>query len=190
METIVDLYELPHGNAYALWAFNGSRVEHYWNDFSEFVKCYETSKNEIASTVEMYQEYELARRFELLVLKTESIRLDLKTQVVTKLYENYWNTYKSKCYIKQEVRDVITQLLKKYKLAVVSNFMVKCGIEQLLYSNGLGHVFEFVATSVNVGWKKPHSRIYEFSIESLKEPESNESQIFLNCWLLYKIKVD
>ncbi|KRE92126.1 hypothetical protein ASG89_33740 [Paenibacillus sp. Soil766] len=166
METIVDLYELPKGNDYALWAFKGSGVEHYWNDFIEFAKYYETSKIEIGVTLEMDEEYELIRRFELLVDKSKSIGLNIKTEVVTKLYENYWRTYKSKCYISPEVREVIIQLSKRYKLAIVSNFMVKDGIEELLFSNGIGELFDFIITSINVGWRKPHSRIYEISMQS------------------------
>jgi putative hydrolase of the HAD superfamily len=135
-------------------------------NFSEFAKYYETSKIEIGVTLEMDEEYELVRRFELLVHKSKSIGLNIKTQVVTKLYENYWRTYKSKCYISPEVREVIIQLSKRYKLAIVSNFMVKDGIEELLFSNGIGELFDFIITSISVGWRKPHSRIYEISIQS------------------------
>ncbi|WJH35543.1 HAD family hydrolase [Paenibacillus sp. CC-CFT747] len=161
METIVDLYDLPQENDYALWAFKDSGVEHFWNGFSDFLNSHEKVKNEISYTLEPHQEYDLIRRFELLVQKNKTISIEKQTEVVNKLHANYWKTYQSKCFVKSEVRNILKELSKKYELAVVSNFKVNGGIEQLLQNNELGNVFKFVVTSINVGWRKPHHRIYE-----------------------------
>lgn len=53
-------------------------------------------------------------------------------EIITRLYENYWETYKAKCFVKDEVRRVLSKLNAKYKLAIVSNFKVMNGIEELL----------------------------------------------------------
>jgi putative hydrolase of the HAD superfamily len=165
METIVDLYELPNQSDYALWTFSDSEVEHYWSGFNEFLEKYDYSRKEMMSLIEANQEYEIINRIEMLVDRTESININYKHQITRRLYDNYWKTYKSKCYIKEEIKYVLSQLAKQYKLAVVSNFMVKDGIEELLKENGLRNRFEFVNTSINIGWRKPDPKIYEFSIQ-------------------------
>src|SRR5690606_1723754 len=61
--------------------------------------------------------------------------------------------------------ETIVQLKEKYKLAIVSNFMVMNGIEELLEINDVRDVFEFVVTSVGFGWRKPDSKIYKYAIK-------------------------
>ncbi|WP_136605303.1 HAD family hydrolase [Paenibacillus dokdonensis] len=165
METLVDLYELPSDHDYALWAFNGSGVEHYWKDFDEFLKRYNESKIEIASILDPNEEYEMIRRFEFVVERTDNIDIHLKNDVATNLYDTYWSTYKSKCFIKQEKLGILLDLAKKYKLAVVSNFKIRDGIEELLRLNGASNLFEFVITSINTGWRKPSPKIFELAIQ-------------------------
>lgn len=165
METIIDLYELPSKNDYAYWTYVNSGVEHYWNGFSDFLERYNTAKNIISETLEPHQEYEMKERLKVIVNGTD-IHLQEKQAVVDRLYRNYWATYQSKCFVKEEVREAIQKLKGKYKLAVVSNFMVQNGIEELLMKHGIIHDFEFVVTSINVGWKKPDLRIYKYALSN------------------------
>jgi putative hydrolase of the HAD superfamily len=164
METIVDLYEMPSQIDYAFWAFLNSGVEKYWIDFNEFLEKYNHSKGQMKKILEQHQEYELMRRFELIVDGTESIHANSKHKVMQILYQNYWRTYKLKCYVKKEIKCILQELSMSYKLAVVSNFMIDNGIEELLKLNQIDHVIDFVATSINVGWRKPNARIYEYSM--------------------------
>ena len=165
METLVDLHELPRDHDYALWAFNGSGVEHYWQDFDDFLKKYNESKIEIASVLDPNEEYEMIRRFEFVVERTDTIDIHLRHHVTTNLYDTYWSTYKSKCFIKEEILGILLDISKKYKLAVVSNFKIKDGIEELLRLNGASNLFEFVVTSIHAGWRKPSPKIYELAIQ-------------------------
>ncbi|WP_221226934.1 HAD family hydrolase [Paenibacillus baekrokdamisoli] len=165
METLVDLYELPSHSDYAYWAFSNSGVEHYWSDFEGFLERYSHSKRQIAQRIEQHEEYELMRRIEHIVDGTESIPVSSKQQVVQMLYENYWRTYKSQCFVKEEVKSTLLQLSKHYKLAVVSNFMINDGIEELLELNNINGIFEFIVTSINMGWRKPSARIYDYAIQ-------------------------
>jgi putative hydrolase of the HAD superfamily len=43
---------------------------------------------------------------------------------------------------------------------VVSNFKVPGGVEELLEAHHLKKFFDFVITSINIGWRKPHPEIY------------------------------
>ncbi|MFP4698624.1 MAG: HAD family hydrolase [Eubacteriales bacterium] len=166
METIVDLYELPTQSDYALWVFSNSKLEHYWNGFDDFWQKYSWCRKNISSCLQEHQEYEMKRRIESVVNMTDSINLEIKADITKKLYMHYWKTYKSQCYIKPEIKEVLSQLISKYKLGVVSNFMVKNGIEELLEINGVSDYFEFIITSINIGWRKPNSKIYKSAIEN------------------------
>lgn len=171
METLIDLTELPARRDYALWAYIGSGMENSWNGFEEFYKDYNSARSTILCELPEYGEYELYKEFDLIV----NMRLhgcgeeDIKA-AATSLYNNYWKTYVSKCYIKEDVRNVLPRLKEKYHLGVVSNFMVAGGIEELLEINGIIHHFDFIVTSVNEGWRKPHAAIYNAALNMAGKP--------------------
>ncbi|UNK16371.1 HAD family hydrolase [Paenibacillus sp. N3/727] len=165
METIVDLFELPTSSDYARWTYANSGVEHYWHNFDDFLEKYNIAKKSLSDSCDTYQEYELKQRIEVVVNTTESIKQD-KKEVTNRLYDNYWNTYKSKCFIKEEVRVAVLQLKEKYRLAIVSNFMVMNGIEELLIKTNMRNNFEFIVSSIGFGWRKPDPRIYKYAIDN------------------------
>jgi putative hydrolase of the HAD superfamily len=165
METIVDLHELPSENDYALWSFSGSGVEEYWADSNDFLLKYLDSKRELNNRMKLNQEYEWIKRLEGVVEKTETIPSSSKHQAAKQLYDHFWLTYKSKCFIKEEVLAVLSVLAKHYKLAVVSNFMIQDGIEELLQLNQADRFFDFVITSINSGWRKPSPLIYQAALQ-------------------------
>jgi putative hydrolase of the HAD superfamily len=165
METIVDLHELPSENDYAFWSFSGSGVEGYWADFNDFLLKYMDSKRELNNRMKLNQEYEWIKRLEGVVEKTETIPSSSKHQAAKQLYDHFWHTYKSKCFIKEEVLAVLSVLAKHYKLAVVSNFMIQDGIEELLQLNQADRFFDFVITSINSGWRKPSPLIYQTALQ-------------------------
>lgn len=161
METLVDLTELPTLMKYALWGFEGSGVEKLWDGFESFFEDYKLAKKAISDSFPEYKEYDMYERFELIARTRLPRHDDGNIQEVTrKLYDNYWKTYISKCYIRDDVRAVLPELAKAFRLGVVSNFMIKGGIEELLILNGIIDYFDFVVTSINEGWRKPHPHIY------------------------------
>ncbi|MCX7923332.1 MAG: HAD hydrolase-like protein [Clostridia bacterium] len=155
--------ELPTQSEYALWAYDGCGFENCWHDFEEFYEDYKYASQALREGLPEDKEYELFRRFEAIV-KLRQLS-DSADEVAQSLYNNYWKTYSAKCYVKSEIRLILEQLSKKFKLAVVSNFMVSDGIEELLERNQISEFFQFVVTSVNVGWRKPHESIYNCAIE-------------------------
>ena len=161
METLVDLYMLPTLKDYAQWAYNGSGVESLWEDADEFFRYYYLSRKELAEKLPEHAEYEMKDR--LLYLIRSSLP-DLPVNIVEtsaeKLYNNYWSNYKAGCYVRDDVRNALDELSSVYKMGVVSNFMIRCGIEELLESLDISQYFSFVVTSVSEGWKKPHPNIY------------------------------
>jgi putative hydrolase of the HAD superfamily len=164
METIVDLYELPVESDYALWAFSGSGVESYWNDFDEFLMKYLDAKREHIRLLKPNQEYEMMKRLELVVARTDTISSISKMQVTKKLHKQFWTVYKSQCYVSDDIKRGLPALSERYKLAAVSNFMIQDGIEELLQLNEVNRFFDFVVTSIRVGWRKPSPKIYQVAL--------------------------
>ncbi|MCX7748024.1 MAG: HAD family hydrolase [Clostridia bacterium] len=173
METLVDLTELPTLREYALWTFEGSGSEHYWGSFDEFFEHYQFARDTLAAKLPEHKEYEIMERFELIAqIKLGKGNKSKIKEVSERLYDNYWKVYESKCYVKEDVKVSLSQLARNYKLGVVSNFMVKNGIEILLKQNGIFQNFDFVVTSVNEGWRKPHPHIYNTAVSKAGYPSN------------------
>jgi len=165
METLVDLVQLPDLRDYARWGYEGSGVERYWTDFEEFFEGYNAARKAISQKLPEYREYEMYERFRFICRGKLSGADDLVVESVAgKIYKNYWKTYMSKSYLRDDVKEVVPALSKRYNLGVVSNFMVAGGIEELLKLNGIYDCFRFVVTSINVGWRKPHPEIYKTAL--------------------------
>ncbi|HEX2946477.1 MAG TPA: HAD family hydrolase [Clostridia bacterium] len=161
METLVDLHVLPGSREYASWAFDGSGCEELWEDFDTFHRYYILSKHELASQLPEHADYEMKLRFlHILKLSQPDIGYDRMEAAADCLRTNYWKNYKSVCYLKQDVKAVLPRLGRLFKLGVVSNFMVKDGIQELLELTDISKHFEFVVVSVDEGIRKPHPAIY------------------------------
>ena len=161
METIVDLRQLPNLRDYAFWGYNGSGVDDLWKDFDEYFRFYLLARTDIGSRLHENQEYEMYEMFfHIIKLSFPDMLVSQMERTSRCLSDNYWRNYKEQCYIKDDVLFGLERLSKKYRLAVVSNFMVKDGIEELLEINGVSGYFDHVTTSIGEGWRKPHPAIY------------------------------
>jgi len=168
METIIDMTELPTPKDYALWAFNGSGIESYWDCFDEFYTNYKCVQDELSSKLPKHKEYDFLQRFKLIsqmkLYNGYEDRIDALLELILK---NYWNNYKSRTYIKNDVKFILPYLKDKYKLGIVSNFTVSGGIEELLEYHNIIQYFDCIITSVNEGWRKPHPQIYTSAINKV-----------------------
>lgn len=165
METLVDLTELPALRDYARWAFDGSGVEHLWGGFETFFSSYEKALLSIREQLPQHKEYDMGERLARVVhISLPLLSSEDAASVSAALYSTYWKAYKSRCYVREDVRETLAALKEKYRLGVVSNFMVPEGIEELLEYNGILSDFAFVITSIREGWRKPHEAIYRAAL--------------------------
>jgi putative hydrolase of the HAD superfamily len=166
METLVDLHVLPDLRVYAAWAYEGSGVEELWEDFDEFYRYYILSRQELKSRLPEFTDYDLKLRFlHLIKLSLQDLGYNRVEAVADSLRKNYWKNYKSVCYLRQDVGLALPKLGEYLKLGVLSNFMVMGGIQELLELTGIRDRFEFVVTSVEEGFIKPHPAIYEKALQ-------------------------
>lgn len=166
METLIDLKELPGQKDYAAWTFYGSGVEDCWRDFDQYYEYYTKAKQSLSERLPEYGEYDV---YELLTsltkLSSTDISDDIAKQYADKLFSNYWENYSSRSFVRKDVKEALPRLKRKYRLGVVSNFMVFNGIEMMLNKHDIRKYFEFVVTSVSEGWRKPHRAIYDKALK-------------------------
>jgi putative hydrolase of the HAD superfamily len=62
---------------------------------------------------------------------------------------------------------------KGYRLSVVSNFDHAPTVRELLGGFGIADFFEHIVISEEVGWRKPHRKIFEFALAALGENASD-----------------
>lgn len=165
METLVDLTELPSFNDYALWAYEGSGSEEHWDSFEGFLDSYKMARQSISRGIPPYKEYDMSEIFEVMVKEKIGGESRRCSRVVRNLNTQFWQTYRSKCYIKEDVKEIIPFLAKKKRLGIISNFKVENGIEELISVHGLSPYFSFIFTSINIGWQKPHENIYKTALQ-------------------------
>lgn len=166
METVIDLTELPTMRDYAFWAYYGSGMESLWDSFDDFLNDYIRARKSMNDKLPEKKEYEILERFKLVAgFNPVPDAVLTPDETAKRLYDNYWRNYVSKCYVKEDVKEVLERLSDKYLLGVVSNFMVEDGIEELLLKNGVKDYFKIIVTSVKEGWRKPNYKIYNTAIE-------------------------
>lgn len=165
METLVDMYEVPGEREYAFWAYDGSGVEYYWGGFEEFYGDFQVMRKTLRERLPYHQEYDIRERYGFIVESKTGTSKEEKKMMVNKLLKNYWSNYKDRCFVSSDVIHTLTAMSLKYKLGVISNFLVRDGVEELLKINGIYRYFNFVITSVNEGWRKPHPHIYLAALE-------------------------
>lgn len=70
--------------------------------------------------------------------------------------------------------EVLSYLREKgYRLSLVSNFDHAPTVRELLGKLGIAGFFENVVISEEVGWRKPHRKIFEFALAKLNENPEN-----------------
>lgn len=167
METVVDVMKIPDIRMYCAFAYFGSGYEELWRDFDSFIEDYNYARMKLEEDKLDYREYNLFDRFNFMVKQKLSSHVQIK-EVTSAISANYWKNYKANCYVDNEVKAVLSELQSKYKCGIVSNFMVEGGIEELLNEFNIARYFDFVVTSINVGWRKPHREIYDTALKLSK----------------------
>lgn len=117
-----------------------------------------------------YQEYsmvEVGAAFLTRVLGREPAYASVEAYVDQYLAE--WNT--GVRYL-PAVGRLIEELATTYRLAVVTNTHHARLVTDHLAAMGLSSRFDAVITSVEVGWRKPHPRIYAAALDALGVPAS------------------
>lgn len=170
METVVDIVKKPDLRLYSWWAYYNCGYECLWESFDSFMNEYNIAKNELAQNKKIYQEYNIFERYRFMVNKKTKEKNELD-KAITAISQNYWKNYKDNCFVDDSVRTTLSYLCSRFKCGIVSNFMIEGGIEELLKIHNIDKYFDFIVTSINIGWKKPHAKIYDTAVDLAKVPK-------------------
>jgi len=166
METLIDVKVVPDQELYAYWAYSKSGIEFCWPGFDEFLEEYKLASEIIEKKIHPCQEFSLLERFKLMVEGLPGVKNQEEIEKLANiLQDNYWKNYWENCRIEKDLPYVLSELKNRFSLGVISNFKKPGGVEELLEEFSLLDFFDFVITSVDVGWKKPHPKIFSISLK-------------------------
>jgi len=109
---------------------------------------------------------------ELLFSKIDAVNLN--PERLNKFEAVYYQAVVSATQALPAMQTVLSSLKQTYKLAVLSNTRSHFFIEESIRSAGLLDYFDVVITSEQVGWRKPHAKLFETTLAAVGV-EANEA---------------
>ncbi len=117
------------------------------------------------------REYPNRKRFEIFMEKTG---LKGDDDLVRRFVSSHMESLCEAMVYPEHHTEVLLYLKEKgYRLSVVSNFDHAPTARRLLLKFGIADFFEHIVISEEVGWRKPHRKIFESALSSLGESPSD-----------------
>lgn len=85
---------------------------------------------------------------------------------VAEFVEVYLTAWTAAVHPVEGLGDILSDLADRYRLAVVTNTYHSALVPGLLARYGVSDTIGDVVTSVDVGWRKPHGKIYEYALRA------------------------
>lgn len=172
METLIDVREIPDARTRSAWTLEGSGVEQLWAGSDVFYGHYQQAMSTIESGRKALEEFDLCDRIALICrfndLTSGSEAYD---RAYNRLYANYCENYYARCYVREDVRAGLNSLAGRFYLAVVSNHVIRGGVDEMLSRQGIRGHFQFVVTSIDdTGLRKPHPAIFTLAVAKAGVP--------------------
>jgi putative hydrolase of the HAD superfamily len=139
-------------------------------DYNDFLDSYQTS----------VRRYRKIRNQELRevnnciwlsdTLKNMGYQKEKSDQVIVATVKTYFNAWNLTIF--PDVQKALERISQKYKTALVSNFTDTSFLKKTLYDFGIKKYLDTVITSDQIGWRKPHHKIFEFFLNHMMvQPE-------------------
>lgn len=117
------------------------------------------------------REYPNRKRFEIFMEKTG---LEADDELLDRFVCSHMESLSRAMVYPEHHTEILFYLKEKqYRLSVVSNFDHAPTARGLLGKFGIAHFFEDIVISEEVGWRKPHRKIFEFALSELGENASD-----------------
>ncbi len=141
-------------------------------EFTDFYEPFVESHRELLELREKdLREYPNRKRFEIFMEKTG---LGGDDGLVEKFVRSHMKSLSGAMVYPEHHTEVLLYLKeKRYRLSVVSNFDHAPTVRELLGGFGIADFFEHIVISEEVGWRKPHRKIFEFALAALGENASD-----------------
>ena len=107
-------------------------------------------------------------------LRTLGLELDEDHEISWRSADAYFRPYVEKMEVPVYVAPTLSELRKRFKLGLVTNFTHASAVHDILQRNNLAQLFDSIAISDEVGWRKPHVNIFKKFLDdvSLKPYEA------------------
>lgn len=138
----------------------------FYESVGEFVEDYERWRREQVG----FGEVLLVDRFRDVLSRCHSGQEGVE-QVAQEMVKAFESGYGEMLRLTPGVREMLDAWQGVAQLGVVSNFFLEDWPARVLEEFGLGHYFEFVVNSAEVGIKKPGKEIYRVALEKAGRPD-------------------
>ena len=141
-------------------------------EFADFYEPFVESHRELLELRKKdLREYPNRKRFEMFMEKTG---LKEDGGLLEKFVCSHMESLCGAMVYPEHHTEVLLYLKEKgYRLSVVSNFDHAPTARELLVKFGIADFFEHIVISEEVGWRKPHRKIFEFALARLGEDPSD-----------------
>lgn len=141
-------------------------------EFADFYGPFVESHRELLELKQKdLREYPNRKRFEIFMEKTG---LKGDDGLLEKFVRSHMESLSGAMVYSEHHTEILLYLKEKgYRLSVVSNFDHAPTARELLGKFGIADFFEHIVVSDEVGWRKPHRKIFEFALAELGESPSD-----------------
>ncbi|HDL6963988.1 TPA: HAD family hydrolase [Yersinia enterocolitica] len=136
----------------------------------EFDKAFKEARNQVKTRLK----HTASSHSRLLYLQRMLEIMGLGSQVLLALdfEQTYWRTFLSNAILFDEVKELLDDLrLLGIPTAIVTDLTAQIQFRKVVYF-GLDHYFDFIVTSEEAGFDKPHAAPFEIALEKMR-PKGN-----------------
>ncbi|MEJ5264065.1 MAG: YjjG family noncanonical pyrimidine nucleotidase [Bacteroidales bacterium] len=151
VETLTDLYHKRNLDSYGVSLQKYLDEFYYWNDYYwEQFMAGEVSKDTL-------RDDRFFKTLDALGIQNRELALTLSA--------DYIEISPTKTKLFPKVKETLAYLKERYHLHVITNGFNEVQYQKL-ENSGIRHFFERIITSDSVGYRKPHTKIFEFALTS------------------------
>ncbi len=130
------------------------------------IKYFEMRNKMYLESEPTLREVDFSQRIKV-TLKEFNCDLYNKKSALSEAIKAFFDSFIEDLRMDENTPTLLARLKKKHKLAVVSNFAHAPGFWKVLQYFDLPRFFDALVVSAEVGFRKPHPRIFETALESL-----------------------
>jgi HAD superfamily hydrolase (TIGR01549 family) len=160
------LYPYNPAHAAAYGAVRDKVVARFSIKPEQFDKAFEEARDQVKSRLR----HTASSHSRLLYLQRMLEILGLGSQVLLALdfEQTYWRTFLSNAILFDEVKELLDDLrLLGVPTAIVTDLTAQIQFRKVVYF-GLDHYFDFIVTSEEAGFDKPHAAPFEIALEKMR----------------------
>jgi HAD superfamily hydrolase (TIGR01549 family) len=129
---------------------------------TNFLQVFETYNSQYWKQRETFSPSELIE----MSYRSTLAKLDIQTDQISNIGESYWHIFNHFAVIEPDVNEVLTVLVRNYRLAVITNGFVSAQLPRM-QAAGIEHFFEAVVVSEAIGFAKPSPEIFHHALSRL-----------------------